>query len=666
MPIISKIGSKSFKVRLTYTLIFCVLVLGAITMLYPFTLMLTGATRSESDKESLAPLPEYLFDDEPLFRKYVESKYASELWEPRIFMHKSYKSWNDIHKPQDEEFAYLDDYLAWRPTCDSWTLGHSESPLQPHNCRLFREYMHDRFDGDLDKLNSEMGLSLRSWNELFAIVSNVLLRYPMPKDKFLVAFLEFGKTRPVEDRRIGNPDGWYCEIYLSAIYTTNIAIYNEAHGTDYTSYEEIFLTRKPPAIGLQRDDWSDAVRNRVMLEYIHLAEGLDDNYRRFLAEEIYGTIEKYNERHQSRLESFAEITLPPTSHALASREDQEDWERFIKDPDYCPLDAMEVVGPRQAFEAYVAEKHELPLDKVVPLRLPVAAADWYDCMARKGALKWEFASRNYKQVFGYLLFHGRGILNTVIYCGLAILLALIVNPLAAYGLSRYKPPFTYKVLLFCMATMAFPGEVTMIPAFVLLKRFPLWPMIGGAVAFGLAVWILWKLLPRIPELARVTAALVIGIAVGLWVVPAITGKPHISLLNTFAALVLPGMANGYMIFLLKGFFDSLPRELYEAADIDGASEWTKFWNLTMGLSKPILAVIALGAFTGAYTQFMMALIIIPDQSMWTIMVWLFQLQSESHQSVMYASLVIAAIPALLVFVLCQGVIMRGIIVPTEK
>ena len=126
------------------------------------------------------------------------------------------------------------------------------------------------------------------------------------------------------------------------------------------------------------------------------------------------------------------------------------------------------------------------------------------------------------------------------------------------------------------------------------------------------------------------------------------------------------MANGYMIFLLKGFFDSLPQELYEAADIDGASEWTKFWSFAMGLSKPILAVLALGAFTGAYSAFMMALIIIPDEKMWTIMVWLFQLQHLSHESVVYTSLVLAAIPTFLVFVFCQGIIMRGIVVPVER
>jgi multiple sugar transport system permease protein len=131
-------------------------------------------------------------------------------------------------------------------------------------------------------------------------------------------------------------------------------------------------------------------------------------------------------------------------------------------------------------------------------------------------------------------------------------------------------------------------------------------------------------------------------------------------------LVLPGMANGYSIFLLKGFFDSLPKELYEASDIDGASEWTKFWMITMSLSKPILAVLALAAFTTAYSEFMMALVIIPDQDMWTIMVWLFQLQSRSHPTLVYASLVIAAIPTLIIFLFCQNLIIRGIVVPSEK
>jgi multiple sugar transport system permease protein len=86
----------------------------------------------------------------------------------------------------------------------------------------------------------------------------------------------------------------------------------------------------------------------------------------------------------------------------------------------------------------------------------------------------------------------------------------------------------------------------------------------------------------------------------------------------------------------------------------------------MSLSKPILAVIALTAFTQAYSAFMMALIIIPDSKMWTLMVWIYQLQSQSHLAVVYASLVIAAVPTFVVFTLCQNLIIRGIVVPVEK
>jgi multiple sugar transport system permease protein len=129
---------------------------------------------------------------------------------------------------------------------------------------------------------------------------------------------------------------------------------------------------------------------------------------------------------------------------------------------------------------------------------------------------------------------------------------------------------------------------------------------------------------------------------------------------------LPGLVNGFSIFLLKGFFDSLPRELYEAADIDGANEWQIFWGLTMNLSKPILAVIALHAFTSAYGAFFFALIIAPDPKMWTLMVWIYQLRQEAGQGVVYASVLLTALPTLIVFLCTQNIILRGIVVPSEK
>jgi multiple sugar transport system permease protein len=86
----------------------------------------------------------------------------------------------------------------------------------------------------------------------------------------------------------------------------------------------------------------------------------------------------------------------------------------------------------------------------------------------------------------------------------------------------------------------------------------------------------------------------------------------------------------------------------------------------MSLSKPILAVIALSAFTAAYSNFMFALLLCQDRNTWTLMVWIYQLQMRASEGVVLAALTLAAIPTLLVFVLCQRQIIQGIVVPVEK
>ena len=242
--------------------------------------------------------------------------------------------------------------------------------------------------------------------------------------------------------------------------------------------------------------------------------------------------------------------------------------------------------------------------------MPMKDMDFKYVSMNKNQLRWDYITHNYKMVIEYLTLFGDGLKNTIIYCFFAIMTSLIVNPIAAYALSRYQLPGQYKILLFFVATMTFPPMVTMIPNYLLMK--------------------------------------------------------DIGFLNTFFALIIPGMANGYSIFLLKGFFDSLPRELYEAADIDAAAEYHKFWHIAMSLSKPILAVIALGAFNGAYSNFMFAVVLCPDEKMWTLMVWLVQMQAFSSRGAVMASLVLSAIPTLLVFIFAQNIILRGIVLPVEK
>ena len=119
MPVISKIGAKSFKVRLVYGTMLTFLIIGAATMVYPLLLMLSGSVKSETDIVYVRPYPRYWFDDEILFQKYVESKYnmrhelAEQCWWQKI------GSWRAIRPVAREESEYLQDFLSWRSRCKS-------------------------------------------------------------------------------------------------------------------------------------------------------------------------------------------------------------------------------------------------------------------------------------------------------------------------------------------------------------------------------------------------------------------------------------------------------------------------------------------------------------------------------------------------------------------
>ncbi|MBN1555997.1 MAG: carbohydrate ABC transporter permease [Phycisphaerae bacterium] len=665
MPIISTIGRRSFKVRLLIGSIYALLTIGALSMIYPFTLMLSGSIKSETDISDISPIPKFWFSDDVLFRKYVESKYNGGLAGVDIGWGRKIVSWQKLHKPPEEDFQYVEPFRQWRQHTSNWTLGHCGGfKLLPRNARVFRSTMQEHFgDDNIQAFVNATDLPIRSWTELNPPAEGVF-RFPPEKEGLMGLFRPFADKQPARDRIILNPDGEFRYTYVRTKYP-DIDALNKAAGAKYRSYEDVFLTRTPPKNPILRKMWEEYVRDDIELLFIHFSPSLKANYHDFLIER-YGTIEEYNKQTGNNAASFDAVVFPTS--LPEKRAEQVIWEGFLRDAKRCPIEAVSLHTTRHDFEDFLAAQTGKTLDQLGQINMPIAAADYRDCMDNSSDLRWEFTTRNYKQVFDYVILHGRGVINTVIYCGLMILLALTVNPLAAYALSRYKPPSTYTVLLICMATMSFPNEVTMIPAFLLLKKFPLWPILTGLGSFLVAAWVLSKFLRNLSDNLKLGIAILFGILVGGVLVPfwVLKGSSNVSLLNTFAALVLPGAANGYSIFLLKGFFDSLPRELYEAADLDGASEWTKFWSMTMNLSKPILAVIALSAFTAAYSQFMMALIIIPDQNMWTLMVWIFQLQSISHQAVIYAALVIGAIPTFIVFVFAQGVIMRGIVVPVEK
>jgi len=635
MPIISKIDRKTPKTRLLIDAIYLVLIVGSITMLYPFALMLAGSTKSAVDLPNNVVIPKFLVSEQALYQKHIEGLFNESLEQMLMAYDSPATSFMTLEMPAE---AYPKLVAEWRsfleeeqPPFYTNAVGYIRAPVSrgvlPSALREFKAQLIERYDDDIEAMNRELGTEFVNWNAFWVLPEDYTLRRNKPgSGPFDLAFREFKQTVPVEDRTYFCIEGFYKNSFLKSQYTDDIEAYNAEHETDCSDWSEVHLTRRLPTDGDKtREDWETFVRTILNLLWIRADAEAEPYYQRFL-EGKYRSIKGLNNHYETDYASFGDIKIfaePPTEGLALS-----DWDAFLqgwKDPDtgeqhMLPTEMMRVHSLDFMFRDFVKDKYgtiakanaQLGTDMTDWLGILPPQAGWH-CEAFKANIKplrREFVRRNYVTVADYIVRHGRGILNTVIYCALAILSALIVNPLAAYALSRYRPPWSYKVLLFLMLTMAFPPMVTQIPVFLMLRQF--------------------------------------------------------SLLNTFWALVLPGLANGYMIFLLKGFFDSLPQELYESAALDGAGEFRIFWQITVRLSQPILAVIALQAFTAAYSNFMMALLICQDERMWTLMPWLYQLQQRSGQGVVFASLLIAAIPTFLVFAFCQNIIMRGIVVPVEK
>ncbi len=635
MPIISAIGRRHWRVKALFAGMYLVLLAGAASMVYPFLLMLSGSAYSAVDSRLFTALPRFLYRDDWLYRKFVEGLLNEDLRTENMIYDEPLVTFERLALPADvnpRRAAAWREFIATQPTPGyAWMAGFLMTPVSrtiPQHLRGLKRHWQQTYGPDIRQMNAALGTHFAGWNVVTFTLRSCLLRRDHPDDSaFLRSVTAFLRTLPLEHRYYASVEGFFKRQFLQPQYSGDIAAYNRSHGTRHASWAHVRLARTAAdtATPQERNDWETFVRETVALVWVRAGPAALPVYRAYLQRK-YRTIEALNRYYGTAYTAFEGVPLvgePVTRGVIVG-----DWDQFIngwKDPEdgalfRAPLESLRIHSVEFAFRDWLAERYGGldGINRALGTAYPSLAAiglpqrdlhtAWFQ--DNRSALKREFLARNYLAVAEYILLHGRGVLNTAIYCGLAVLCALLVNPLAAYALSRFKMPATYKVLLFLMATMAFPPMVTGIQNFLILKR--------------------------------------------------------VGLLNTFAALILPGLANGYSIFLLKGFFDSQPRELYESASLDGASEWTLFWQIAMSLSKPILAVIALNAFTHAYANFMFAFITCQDERMWTLMVWLYQLQQTSGLGVKYAALILAAIPTLIVFSFCQNIIMRGIVVPSEK
>jgi ABC-type glycerol-3-phosphate transport system permease component len=447
---------------------------------------------------------------------------------------------------------------------------------------------------------------LKLWGKYTGGVMPVCEARPFPLKTVWLRYLGGSDGR----KRIGLPEGG----------ALTIVEYNKAFGTRYATLRNtpFPVTSSEPIKMQQSYEFFVQKQYPLRLMGLKVTPQLATAYRDFAKKSFFGNLPVCNRTLKTDYKSWDDIQLsaamPRENDSLAGL-----WVRFVdtlpysvKIPHSAEAAYQQFLVKRYGSVGEVNKRYGWNLGAIEDAQMPFDLAYTVSFVRNEHHLYLSSLTQNYKFVLYFLLLRGRAVMNTAILIALTLLAALTVNPLAAYGLSRFHMKHTPGIVLFMLATMAFPAAVSMIPGYLLMR--------------------------------------------------------DLHLLNTYAALILPGVANGMSIFLLKGFFDSLPPELYEAAALDGAPEWMVFTRITLPLSKPILAVIALGSFFAAYGSWEWALIVCQKPQMWTLAVWLYQFNSTYvllPWAVM-AAFVLASLPVFIVFLLCQNIIMRGIILPQMK
>jgi multiple sugar transport system permease protein len=133
----------------------------------------------------------------------------------------------------------------------------------------------------------------------------------------------------------------------------------------------------------------------------------------------------------------------------------------------------------------------------------------------------------------------------------------------------------------------------------------------------------------------------------------------VSLLNTYWAVWLPAAANAFNILLVKRFFDSLPREVFEAAKTDGAGPFRVFWSIVLPMSKPVLGVVSVFAVISAWKDFLWPLLVLPDPAVQPLSVRLPAVQSQTELDVFLAALAISTLIPVLLFLMFQRLFLRS-------
>lgn len=197
--------------------------------------------------------------------------------------------------------------------------------------------------------------------------------------------------------------------------------------------------------------------------------------------------------------------------------------------------------------------------------------------------------------------------NTLLIFGGNLLMTILVLGLASFSISRIRVPYSRAIYFFILLTLFIPASSYMIPNFVNLKE--------------------------------------------------------LGLLNSYWAFWLPAGANAYYFLLMKNFFDGIHPEIFEAARIDGASEWTSYLRIAVPLSVPIFATLAIFIFSTAWNDWFWPSLVMHTEDKYTLATAIYKYVINARNmdsSIKFSILFMVMIPPIFVFLGFQKFIMRSV------
>jgi multiple sugar transport system permease protein len=224
----------------------------------------------------------------------------------------------------------------------------------------------------------------------------------------------------------------------------------------------------------------------------------------------------------------------------------------------------------------------------------------------------KFTLNNYKEIFVQQELFPRWLFNSIFIATSVTLLNMIFNSMAGYALARLQFPGKRTVFVIVLAVLMIPMQVTMIPNYLILKSLG-------------------------------------------W-------------LNSYQGMIIPTMINATFIFMMRQFFVTFPKELEEAAELDGLSKIGTFFRIVLPLAKPALAAQAIFVFMGSWNDFMRPLIILSSPELFTLPIGLntFKGQYISYWNYIMAASMVFTWPILLIYAFFSRYFIKGVSFSGDK